>query len=35
MIEYLKSRKKYLLGSLVATAWILAFFTYLSHHWML
>jgi type IV secretory pathway protease TraF len=35
MIEFLKSRKKYLLVSLVSTAGFLILFTYLSHHWML
>jgi len=35
MVEFLKSRKKYLLVSLVTTAGFLTFFTYLSHHWML
>jgi hypothetical protein len=35
MIEFLKSRKKYLLVSLVSTAGFLALFTYLSRNWML
>jgi len=34
MVEFLKSRRKYLFVSLVATAGFLIFFTYLSHHWM-
>ena len=35
MIEFLKSREKYLLVSLVSTAGFLALFTYLSRNWML
>ncbi len=35
MIEFLKSRKKYLLVSLVSTAGFLTLFTYLSRNWVL
>jgi hypothetical protein len=34
-IEFLKSRKKYLLVSLISTAGFLTLFSYLSGHWML
>jgi type IV secretory pathway protease TraF len=35
MVEFLKSRRKYLLVSLVSTAGFLTLFTYLSRNWML